>query len=131
MKTLSFSMRNARCAALALLVAGLGLAGSPAYAGPAAKKTLTLDDARLSELTAERESMFDVTPAARKIFLEDAKADPRAAIRAGLWVIGGKGPARKVSLDDASRDPLSAKRAGLREAGVPAEAKKCGDRPGK
>lgn len=131
MKTIEFPAANSRWVTIALVVAGLGLAGLPAYAGPAAKKTLTLDDARLSELTAERESMFDVTPAARKIFLEDAKADPRAAIRAGLWVIGGKGPARKVSLDDASRDPLSAKRDGLREVGVPAEARKCGDRPGK
>lgn len=127
MKTIKFPAVNARCAAIALVVAGLGLS---AYAAPAARRTVTLDDARLDEFTVERDSMFDVTPPAKKIYLEDAKTDPLAAVRAGLWAVTGKGPARKISLDDARRDPFAAKRAGLWEVGVPAEAKKCGH-PGK
>ena len=112
MKTSDLSLLNPRLAALALVVTALGLAAPASPAGNP-KGTVTLDDARLDEFTVERESLFDVTPPARRITLDDAKADPGAAQRAGLWEVTKKGPARKVTLDDAKADPDAAVRAGL------------------
>ncbi|MDI1319007.1 MAG: hypothetical protein PSW75_02285 [bacterium] len=111
MKTMNFSTVNARCAAIVLVAAVCGLVGLPARAqspGP-----VKLEDARLDEFTLERAGMFDVVRPAKKLTLDAAKADPEAAVRAGLWDVAGKGPARKVTLDDAKNDPLAAERAGL------------------
>ncbi len=120
MKTTNFPALNARCAAIILIAAGLGLAGLPARAetsGP-----VKLDDAKLDEFTVERAGMFEITPPAKKkITLDAAAKDPLAAERAGLWVGACKGPARKISLEEAKKDPLAAERAGLWDVA----AKKC------
>lgn len=108
MKTTNFPTLNARCAAIVLIAAGLGLAARAETAGP-----VKLDDAKLDEFTVERAGMFEITPPVKKLTLAAAAKDPLAAERAGLWVIAGKGPARKISLDDAAKDPLAAERAGL------------------
>ena len=124
MKTLNFSLLDSRCAAFVLIIAGLSLAGPSAYSAEtsAAKKTVTLEDARLDEQTGERACMFIVATAvrpAKKLTLADAKADPEAAIREGLWDVSDKVATRKISLEEARHDPDAAKRARLWDIAVP------------